>query len=214
MCYHLSNNKSIEEIEEYFDAEFEYSDYTPVKHINGFNHPHTPVITDVDRDIIQLYSWGLIPHWAKNTLKSNNTLNARYETLAELPSFKDSIKKRCLVIADGIYDWQDIGKNKKQCYHITKPENSLFALAGLYSIWKNPADNKIIKSYTIVTTIANPIFQEIHNHCEDDRMLFMLKKEQEQGWLNGENIEASLDIPLITTPIPSILKNDSLNLFS
>ena len=56
MCYHLSNNKTIEEIEEKFDAEFEYSDYSPVKHINGFNHPNSPIITDIDRDIIQLYS--------------------------------------------------------------------------------------------------------------------------------------------------------------
>lgn len=206
MCYHLSNNKTIEEIEKHFDVEFEYSDYSPVKHINGFNHPNTPIITDIDRDIIQLYSWGLIPSWAKNTSISNNTLNARYETLEEKPSFKDSVRKRCLVIADGIYDWQDIGKNKKQCYYITHPDNGLFSLAGLYSIWKNPTDNKIIKSYTIVTTVANHVFQEIHNHCEDDRMLFMLKREQEQAWLNGEDFEADMNIPLLANPVISVLK--------
>jgi putative SOS response-associated peptidase YedK len=87
--------KLVEEIEEHYDAEFEYSDYSPIKHINGFNHPNTPIITDVDRDIIQLYSWGLIPRWAKNNKISNNTLNARYETLEEKPSFRDSVNKRC-----------------------------------------------------------------------------------------------------------------------
>jgi putative SOS response-associated peptidase YedK len=133
-------------------------------------------------------------------------LNARYETLEEKPSFRDSINKRCLVIADGIYDWQDLGKNNKQCFHITQPNNGLFSLAGLYSIWKNPVDNKTIKSFTIVTTIANPVFQKIHNYCEDDRMLFMLTKAQEQAWLNGENIEANMDIPLIASPVPSVLK--------
>ena len=206
MCYHLSNNKTVQEIEEHYDAEFEYSDYSPIKHINGFKHPNTPIITDVDRDIIQLYSWGLIPRWAKNTTISNNTLNARYETLEEKPSFRDSVNKRCLVIADGIYDWQDLGKNNKQCFHITQPNNGLFSLAGLYSIWKNPVDNKTIKSFTIVTTIANPVFQKIHNYCDDDRMLFMLTKAQEQAWLNGENLEANMDIPLIASPLPSILK--------
>lgn len=208
MCYHLSNDKTIEEIEEHYDAEFEYSDYSPVKHINGFNHPDSPIITDIDRDIIQLYSWGLIPRWAKNNKISNNTLNARYETLTELKSFRESVNKRCLVICDGIYDWQDVGKHK-QCFHITHPDNGLFALAGLYSIWKNPADNKTIKSFTIVTTIANPVFQKIHNYCNDDRMLFMLTREQEQAWLNGENIEANMDIPLIATPVPSVLKKVS-----
>lgn len=215
MCYHLSNNKTEEEIESFFEAEFEFSDYTPVKHINGFQHPSMPVITDIDSDIIQLYKWGLFPKWAKNNFNSNNTLNARYETLEEKPSFKSSVKNRCLVISDGIYDWQDVGKNDKQCFHITHPDKGLFALAGLYSIWKNPIDNKTVKTFTIVTTVANPVFQKIHNYCDDDRMLFMLTREQERSWLKGEEIEASMDIPLIATPIESVLKKseDNLSLF-
>jgi putative SOS response-associated peptidase YedK len=206
MCYHVSNTKTAAEIEAHYEAEFEYADYAPVRHINGFQHPNLPVITDTDRDMIQLYSWGLLPRWAKNTSISNNTLNARYETLAEKPAFRESVHTRCLVICDGIYDWQDLGKNNKQCFHITHPDKGLFSLAGLYSIWKNPADNKVTKSFTIVTKVANPVFQHLHNYCEDDRMLFMLTRAQEQAWLNGEHLEASMDIPLIATPVASVLK--------
>jgi putative SOS response-associated peptidase YedK len=76
----------------------------------------------------------------------------------------------------------------------------------LYSIWKNPVDSKTIKSFTIVTSIANPVFQKIHNYCVDDSMLFILTRLQLDAWLNGENLEANKDIPLIAKPIESILK--------
>lgn len=76
----------------------------------------------------------------------------------------------------------------------------------MYSIWKNPVDSKTIKSFTIVTTIANPVFQKIHNYCDDDSMLFILSRLQLEAWLNGENLETNMDIPLIASPVPSVLK--------
>ena len=207
MCYHTSQRHSVPEIEERFHAEFENQEYEPVVHVNGFNYPETPVITNTDRDSIQLFNWGLVPHWAKKDFKRSNTLNARCETLSEKPSFRNSVNNRCLVIADGIYDWQDVkGSKDKQCYFITQPQNQLFAFAGLYSSWIHPETNKKLFTYTIVTTVANPTFQEIHNHIDDDRMLLMLKPEQEKLWLDGINFEHSMDIPLVATPIPSILK--------
>lgn len=116
MCYHSKQTKSAQELKHRFKATFfEEEEYTPTIY-NGFSFPKTPVITNADTHNIQLFNWGLIPPWAKDKDIRKNTLNARYETLSEKPSFKSSLKNRCIVLSDGFYEWQwldEKGKNKQ-----------------------------------------------------------------------------------------------------
>ena len=91
--------------------------YAPQNHINGFGFPKTPVIINTSPDIITNYHWGLFPAWAKDESIRSYTLNAKIETLSEMPSFRNSVHKRCLVIASGFYEWQWLdakGKHKQQ----------------------------------------------------------------------------------------------------
>ena len=131
------------------------------------------------------YNWGLIPFWAKNDTLKKSTLNARIETLAEKPAFRNSVENRCLVIANGYYEWQwlDEKGKQKQKYLITPAKEELFAFAGIYSRWKDPQTGNDINTYSIVTTRANELMSEIHNNKE--RMPVILRPTDRQAWLEG-----------------------------
>ncbi len=127
--------------------------------------------------------WGLVPHWAKDTSIGYKMINAKAETLAEKPSYKPLLgQKRCLVLADGFYEWKHVGKTKTP-FRITKPDGKAFAFAGLYDDWKH--DGETLRSFTIITTEPNPIMKPIH-----DRMPAILPAEKEQEWLTGESASA------------------------
>ena len=137
-----------------FNAKFDnIEEYRPSVY-NGFQHPKTPIITNQKTDTIQLYNWGLIPFWAKDDGIKKNTLNARMETIHEKPSFRNVVKNRCLILADGFYEWQwlDEKGKKKQKYELTLPENQAFAFAGLWSEWVDKSTGEIRYTYTILTT--------------------------------------------------------------
>jgi putative SOS response-associated peptidase YedK len=139
-----------------------------------------PVITNTNRGEVSLFRWGLIPYWAKDAKIGNKMINARVETLTQKPSFKYPLKeKRCLVIADGFYEWKAEDK-KKTPYRITLKDEGLFTMAGLWDTWNSP-DGKIIHSFTIITTQANSMMQDMH-----ERMPAILKRGQEEAWLKGE----------------------------
>jgi putative SOS response-associated peptidase YedK len=111
------------------------------------------------------------------------TLNARVETVDDKPSFRDVVSQRCLVIANGFYEWQWLdskGKNKVK-YEIGIDNEELFAFAGLYSHWTDTQTGEIKNTYTILTTEANPLMAEIHNHKK--RMPIILHPEDEHRWL-------------------------------
>lgn len=140
----------------------------------------TTVVNDSVRHLVSM-RWGLIPHWAKDPKIGNKMINARSETLAEKPVFKPALKKqRCLVLADGFYEWQKIGTTKKPMY-IRMKTREPFALAGLYEKWKAPSE-KIIQSCTIITTEPNVLMKSIHN-----RMPVILKRNDEDAWLDSTN---------------------------
>jgi putative SOS response-associated peptidase YedK len=122
--------------------------------------------------------WGLIPSWAKDETIGSRMINARAETLAEKPSFKGLLRsKRCLVIADGFYEWKKEGGSKTPMY-ITMKSGEPFAFAGLWDIWKNP-DGEAIRSCTIITTEPNDVVAPIHN-----RMPAILTPEGREIWLD------------------------------
>lgn len=127
--------------------------------------------------------WGLVPYWAKDISIGASMINAVSETAAEKPAFKESMKKRrCLITADGFYEWKKLGPKAKQAYNIGMKEDGLFAFAGLWDRWKS-LDSKEILSCTILTTDANALLKDIHN-----RMPVILSPDDYDAWLDpGEN---------------------------
>lgn len=185
MCFHSKLSKSAQELKNRFKASFENEEAYQAAIYNGFQHPKTPVITNKQPSTIQLFDWGLIPPWAKDTSIQKSTLNAKIETLHEKPSFKNVMHNHCLVLADAFYEWQwldDKGKNKQK-YELTLPNNEAFAFAGIWSQWHNPATNEWMNSYSILTTEANELMGRIHNTKK--RMPVIIAPENEQDWLQG-----------------------------
>lgn len=129
---------------------------------------------------LSMLRWGLIPAWAKDESIGARMINARAETLAEKPSFKGLLRRRrCLVLADGFYEWRIEGKEKTPMY-ITLQNNQLFAFAALWDSWKNPVGEPI-QSCTIITTEPNELMASIHN-----RMPVILRPGAYEDWLNPQ----------------------------
>jgi putative SOS response-associated peptidase YedK len=190
MCFHTEQTKLGIELEKRFKATLDNPiEFRPQNHINGFEFPQTPVIIDEDPQIITHYTWGLIPAWAKDEEIQKYTLNAKIETVSEKLSFKNSVNKRCLVIANGYFEWQwlDPKGTKKQKYELCLPNDELFAFAGLYSHWVDKNTGEIKNTYTLLTTEASLLLAEIHNNKK--RMPVVLKHEDETKWLQHEPIE-------------------------
>ena len=142
------------------------------------------------------FRWGLIPSWAKDPSMGNRMFNARAETLSEKPSFKNAFKKRrCLIIADGFYEWQKLGKVKKPLYFSLKSGRP-FGFAGLHETWISP-DHQPIHTCTIITTEPNELIKPIH-----DRMPVMVPKEREAFWIDPDN-QNQQDLLSILKPYPS-----------
>lgn len=127
------------------------------------------------------FHWGLVPFWAKDPSIGNRMINARAETVAEKPSFKNAFKKRrCLIIADGFYEWQG-PKGNKQPMFITLPDKKPFGFAGLWETW-SPKDRDLPhRSCTIITTEACDAMRDIHH-----RMPVILRPEAYEPWLNPD----------------------------
>ncbi len=216
MCFYTKQTKKAVEIEFRFNAKFNQPDqFSPSDFINGFTFPKTPVITSNDPEIIQLFNWGLIPAWSSDERIRRSTLNAKIETLSEKPSFKDYISNRCLIIANGFYEWQWLDKKgkHKQKYEITLPGESLFSFAGIWST-RQDHDGKQKFTYSLLTTKANSLMSEIHNTKK--RMPVILSKEQEMLWLNEVPVEEfrRSDPPLIAKKVEDLSnKNSQLRLF-
>ena len=133
---------------------------------------------------VDFYNWGLIPFWAKDPKIGNRLINARAETLAEKPSFRGSFKyKRCLVLADGFYEWRkEPGTKTKTPMYLRMKNKKPFAFAGLWDTWHS-SDGSEIRTFTIITTEPNILVEEIHN-----RMPVILPKIAYSDWLQeGEN---------------------------
>ena len=122
--------------------------------------------------------WGLVPWWAKDLSISSRMINARAETVAERPAFRDALRRRrCLVLADGFYEWQRTGASKRPM-RVVMRTGEPFAFAGLWSTWKGPDGNRIA-SCAIITTTTNDLLRPIH-----DRMPVILPKHMEEFWLD------------------------------
>jgi putative SOS response-associated peptidase YedK len=179
MCgrYRLSRRKQI--IEEQFETQPWDDDWSPRYNIAPTQpipvirqHPKEPVRQ------ISLMRWGLVPHWAKDASGAASTVNARSETVATKPAFRDPLKfRRCLIPADGFYEWKKTPTSKQPfCFEVNGGE--LFGFAGLWDGWKD-ATGKWIKTCSILTTIPNSVTSAVH-----DRMPVILARESYDLWLD------------------------------
>ena len=140
----------------------------------------TVVVQREKRELTEM-RWGLIPSWAKDASIGKRMINARAETVSEKPSFRSAFKKRrCLILADGFYEWQKVGKIKIPT-HIRIMNREPFAFAGLYEYWKTKS-GKMLESCTIITTTPNELMSPIHH-----RMPVILSPENEDAWVDPEN---------------------------
>jgi putative SOS response-associated peptidase YedK len=138
----------------------------------------------------------LIPSWSKDPSIANKLINARAETVDKKPSFRDAFKKRrCLIVADGFYEWKKEGKSKVPLYFYLKSGRP-FGFAGLYETWTSPG-KKEISTCAIITTDANELIKPIH-----DRMPVILPKDKERVWLDSDVVDASLLLSILK-PYPA-----------
>jgi len=147
------------------------------------------VIRDADEPKLDMLRWGLIPFWAKSVDVGYSMINARAETIAEKPSYKQSFKmRRCLIPADGFYEWKKSPDKKVPStpFYIKLKSDPLFFFAGIWDAWKQPGTEEIIQSCTIITTSPNSLMTPIH-----DRMPVIFDKALAWEWLKP-NAEADL----------------------
>jgi putative SOS response-associated peptidase YedK len=135
---------------------------------------------------LDLLRWGLIPYWAQDPAIGNRMINARAESVAEKPAYRDSFqRRRCLIPADGFYEWKKAGK-AKQPYLIRRRDRRPFAFAGLWSTWRDPEHGgEPVETFTILTTGPNDLMHPLH-----DRMPVILARENFDLWLDPKMEDA------------------------
>jgi putative SOS response-associated peptidase YedK len=139
--------------------------------------------------------WGLVPSWAKSPDTGLKMINARLETVTERPAYRRAFERyRCLIVADGFYEWRPTPGGPKQPFHITRRDGSLFAFAGLWSIWHAP-DGGTLRTCTILTRAANAAVAPLH-----DRMPVILDSRFESMWLDTGTPSGWLDAVLAGLP--------------
>jgi putative SOS response-associated peptidase YedK len=149
-----------------------------------------------EQRVAQPMRWGLVPSWAKEPNLSLATFNARAEGIAEKPLYRGPIRRqRCLVPADGFYEWQPTD-GKKQPYFIHLKDDALFAFAGLYDHWRQP-DGTDLWTYTIITGEPNAVIAPLHH-----RMAVILRRENEAEWLDP-GITDPFQVTRLLTPYPA-----------
>ncbi|SRR6266851_1613928 len=148
---------------------------------------------------LDLLRWGLVPLWAKDPSFGPKCINARSETVATNNIFRDAFeRRRCLVPADAFYEWQK-RDGRSQPYAIVPADSGVFAFAGLWERWKNPADGSILRSFTIITGLANGLCQPIH-----DRMPVILPSAAWPLWLGEEEVSPQ-ELFALLRPYPAEL---------
>src|SRR5215212_12176855 len=153
------------------------------------------VVTDGVKKLVPV-RWGLVPSWAKDISVGSKMINARAETITEKASYKNAFKKRrCLVVADGFYEWQNVGDSKRPVY-IRLKSGKPFGFAGLYEVWHSPEDEELV-SCAIITTEANELMRPIH-----ERMPVIIPKVREDEWLNPATEDKALLLELLK-PYPA-----------
>lgn len=150
----------------------------------------SPLVAGAKNELAWL-RWGLVPGWAKDPSIGARLINARAETAAEKPAFRAAMqRRRCLIVADGFYEWQHTGR-AKQPFFIHLSDDRPFAFAGLWETWEGP-DHSILETCTILTTDANDLIRPIH-----DRMPVILSPDSYAAWLDPSVVDPRPLSPLL-----------------
>lgn len=161
----------------------EEPDFPPRRYVAP-GEPIAIVRMDQGERHFALVRWGLIPSWMKEIRPGKPLINARSETVLEKASFRNAMKRRrCLIPADGFYEWKGDVPGKKQPFHIHRPDHGLFAFAGLWEHWMGP-DGSELETAAIITTVANRAIADIH-----ERMPVVIMPEDFDAWLNTTETE-------------------------
>ena len=182
--------------EERFQLTIKFPDLKP--NYNVAPSQDVPVIRNRGANQCALFKWGLIPFWAKDPSMGYKMINARAETVDEKPSFKHCLqRKRCLIVADGFYEWKKEGTTKRP-HRITLKNQELFGFAGLWDTWKSPT-GEFVNSCAILTTTPNELMEPIHN-----RMPVILPREVESVWLDQSIVDSQF-LKSLLVPYPADL---------
>jgi putative SOS response-associated peptidase YedK len=178
MCGRFTQQRPTSELAEIFDADNLAND--PGGHFNVAPTDEAAVVVQrEDRRAVMTFRWGLIPNWATEAKIAGRTFNARSETIAAMPAFRDSFRrKRCLVPVDSFYEWRH-ENGVRQPYRILRSDGLPLVLAGLWAGWREPETGSVRRTFTIVTTRANERIAELH-----DRMPVVLPHDAWATWLN------------------------------
>lgn len=221
MCGRFVSYRSLEELLSHFPVDQAECDTLAPNYNISPTQPIAGIIQQDGRNILIRLHWGLVPSWAKDKSIGNQLINARSETLSTKPSFRSAFRlRRCLIPADGFYEWQTVAKTgKKQPYFFSLPVEKPFAFAGLWEVWAG-SEQTAYRSCTLVTTDASESVQPIHH-----RMPVILKPEYYSAWLdakqrNPETIQEILRKGIVTElscrkvsmRVNSVRNNDAGNL--
>ena len=182
MCGRYTFITPAPKVEQRFDAQF--TDAAPTTY-NAAPSQRLPVITNAAPHQIQLLSWGLVPSWSRGPIGHGSAsglkpINARAETLAEKPSFRQLLdRRRCLVLADSFYEWQATPAGKVP-HRILLRDEQPFAFAGLWDEWLDRSTGELHPTFTIITTEPNALMAGIHNRMP----VILPDRAAEQAWLN------------------------------
>ena len=180
MCGRFTLHHSAREIAERFNVQETLFEF-PARYNIAPMQPLAVITRNAhgdDQRLLEGYRWGLVPSWAKDDAIGAKMINARGETLAEKPSFKSALKsRRCLIPADGFYEWKTSGRTK-QPHYIRFNDNRIYAFAGLWDEWNGPGDAPL-RTATIITGEPNPLLSTLHH-----RMAVILKPQDEAIWLD------------------------------
>ncbi|EDL58605.1 SOS response-associated peptidase [Gimesia maris] len=149
------------------------------------SQPVLAIVQNQDEYQVRHFQWGFIPGWFKNPAPGQAMINARSETASSKPAFKNAFRyRRCLIPANGFYEWKSTGNRSRQAMCVRLREEPLFAMAGLWEQWQSP-DGTELDTCTVLTTAANPLLESIH-----PRMPVILHPEQYARWLSAESTPA------------------------
>jgi putative SOS response-associated peptidase YedK len=183
MCGRYTLTTTVEVLRAVFGVEGPAPDLPPRWNVAPTQPVTVLVLTNERQRALRALRWGLVPSWAKDPAIGNRMINARAETLAEKPSFRDALRRRrCLVLADGFYEWRK-DRARKVPVHIRPKDGSVLTFAGLWDRWTSPS-GEVIESCAIVTCGANDLIGAFH-----DRMPVIVPPEQRDRWLAPEPLE-------------------------
>jgi len=184
VCGRFVKHSSLDLIEKTFNVDSVEAE-TAASYNIAPTQPIQAVVRNDGNRLVMFY-WGLVPFWAKDPSIAARLINARAETVAEKPSFRQAFKKRrCLVVADGFYEWKG-EKGRKQPWFVTLPTAGPFGFAGLWETWRKSEGHQPHRSCTILTTDAGPELRQIHH-----RMPIILHPDGWEAWLDPENQSTS-----------------------